>query len=118
MRPATLVLTLLTSLTLLGCRRSHQRQGEDGAGDPCDEPARRTGDEYRCAREPQHAVQKPRRKLRRNSERFRQQMTTAGFALAGADHPIIPVMIGDAKVAGDMAARLLEMGVFVGESLT
>jgi glycine C-acetyltransferase len=54
-----------------------------------------------------------RNKLRRNSERFRSQMTAAGFTLAGADHPIIPVMIGDAKVAGEMAKRLLELGVFV-----
>jgi glycine C-acetyltransferase len=52
-------------------------------------------------------------KLRRNSERFRAGMTTAGFTLAGADHPIIPVMIGDAKVAGEMARRLLDIGVYV-----
>ena len=54
-----------------------------------------------------------RSKLRRNSEKFRLGMTTAGFTLAGADHPIIPVMIGDAKVAGDMAQRLLDIGVYV-----
>ena len=54
-----------------------------------------------------------RRKLLRNSERFRMGMTTAGFTLAGADHPIIPVMIGDAKVAGALAERLLDVGVFV-----
>ncbi|MEQ1874376.1 MAG: glycine C-acetyltransferase [Ilumatobacteraceae bacterium] len=54
-----------------------------------------------------------RRKLRRNSERFRSGMTAAGFTLAGADHPIIPVMIGDAKVAGEMAKRLLDLGVYV-----
>jgi glycine C-acetyltransferase len=51
--------------------------------------------------------------LRRNSERFRLGMTKAGFMLTGADHPIIPVMIGDAKVASEMAARLLDLGVFV-----
>ena len=54
-----------------------------------------------------------RHKLRRNSERFRTGMTIAGFTLVGADHPIIPVMIGDAKVAGEMARRLLELGVYV-----
>ena len=54
-----------------------------------------------------------RSQLHRNSDRFRAQMTAAGFTLAGADHPIIPVMIGDAKLAGAMAARLLEFGVFV-----
>ena len=54
-----------------------------------------------------------RRKLRRNAQRFRLGMTTAGFELVGADHPIIPVMIGDAKVASEMAGRLLEMGIYV-----
>ena len=34
-------------------------------------------------------------------------MTAAGFTLAGAGHPIIPVMLGDARVAGEMAERLL-----------
>ncbi len=33
--------------------------------------------------------------------------------MAGAGHPIIPVMLGDAKVAGEMAARLLEEGIYV-----
>ena len=54
-----------------------------------------------------------RRQLRRNSERFRAGMGAAGFTLAGAGHPIIPVMIGDAKVAGEMAQRLLQEGVYV-----
>ncbi|MEZ5271758.1 MAG: glycine C-acetyltransferase [Ilumatobacteraceae bacterium] len=51
--------------------------------------------------------------LRRNAERFRAGMTAAGFTLAGAGHPIIPVMLGDAKVAGDMAQRLLARGLYV-----
>lgn len=51
--------------------------------------------------------------LRRNAERFRDGMTRAGFTLAGADHPIIPVMLGDARVAGEMADRLLALGVYV-----
>ena len=54
-----------------------------------------------------------RAQLRRNSERFRAGMTAAGFALSGADHPIIPVMLGDAKVAGEMAQRLLAEGLYV-----
>jgi len=54
-----------------------------------------------------------RRQLARNAERFRAGMTAAGFTLAGAGHPIIPVMLGDAKVAGDMARRLLERGLYV-----
>ena len=40
-------------------------------------------------------------------------MTAAGFTLAGADHPIIPVMLGDAGLATDMADRLLDRGVYV-----
>lgn len=51
--------------------------------------------------------------LRRNSERFRSRMTDAGFTLAGADHAIIPVMLGDAKLAADMAAKMLQKGVYV-----
>jgi len=54
-----------------------------------------------------------RRQLDRNATRFRDGMTAAGFTLAGAGHPIIPVMLGDAKVAGEMAARLLEQGLYV-----
>ena len=54
-----------------------------------------------------------RRRLDRNAERFRAGMSTAGFTLAGAGHPIIPVMLGDAKVAGEMAARLLGEGLYV-----
>ena len=51
--------------------------------------------------------------LRRNSQRFRDGMSAAGFTLTGADHPIIPVMLGEAPIAVDMADRLLEEGVFV-----
>lgn len=54
-----------------------------------------------------------RRQLARNAERFRAGMTAAGFTLAGNGHPIIPVMLGDAKVAGEMAQRLLSRGLYV-----
>lgn len=54
-----------------------------------------------------------REQLHRNSRYFREKMTTAGFTLGGADHPIIPVMIGDAKLAADMADRLLTRGIYV-----
>jgi glycine C-acetyltransferase len=53
------------------------------------------------------------RQLQRNATRFRAAMEAAGFTLAGAGHPIIPVMLGDAKVAGEMAQRLLDKGVYV-----
>ncbi|VAX07271.1 2-amino-3-ketobutyrate coenzyme A ligase [hydrothermal vent metagenome] len=52
-------------------------------------------------------------KLRDNSDYFRTAMTKAGFTLAGADHPIIPVMLGDARLAADMAEQLLMEGIFV-----
>lgn len=51
--------------------------------------------------------------LRANSEHFRSRMSSAGFTLAGADHAIIPVMLGDAKLAAEMAAKMLEKGVYV-----
>jgi glycine C-acetyltransferase len=51
--------------------------------------------------------------LQRNSARFRAGMEEAGFTLAGAGHPIIPVMLGDAKIAGEMAERLLAKGIYV-----
>jgi glycine C-acetyltransferase len=54
-----------------------------------------------------------RRQLDRNATRFREGMTASGFTLAGNGHPIIPVMLGDAKVAGEMAQRLLGEGLYV-----
>jgi glycine C-acetyltransferase len=54
-----------------------------------------------------------RQQLDRNSRRFREGMTAAGFTLVGDGHPIIPVMLGDAKVAGEMAQRLLGEGLYV-----
>jgi glycine C-acetyltransferase len=53
------------------------------------------------------------RQLDRNSQRFREGMNAAGFTLAGAEHPIIPVMLGDARVAGEAANRLLAEGIYV-----
>jgi glycine C-acetyltransferase len=54
-----------------------------------------------------------RSKLADNAARFREGMERSGFTLAGADHPIIPVMLGDAKIASAMADALLEAGVYV-----
>ena len=54
-----------------------------------------------------------RRQLEANAARFREGMHAAGFELSGEGHPIIPVMIGDARLAGDMAERLLERGIYV-----
>ncbi|MFA4951258.1 glycine C-acetyltransferase [Brevundimonas sp.] len=54
-----------------------------------------------------------RTQLMANAARYRAAMTEAGFTLQPGEHPIIPVMLGDAKLAQDMAARLLELGVYV-----
>jgi glycine C-acetyltransferase len=54
-----------------------------------------------------------RSRLYANAGRFREGMTKLGFTLAGADHPIIPVMLGDAGVAQEMATRLLDHGIYV-----
>jgi glycine C-acetyltransferase len=54
-----------------------------------------------------------RAQLFRNASRFRDGMTKAGFTLLPGEHPIIPVMLGDARLAGDMAASLMDEGVYV-----
>ena len=51
--------------------------------------------------------------LHENAAYFRDTMAERGFDLKPGEHPIIPVMIGDAKLATDMADRLLEHGVYV-----
>ncbi|TWX58491.1 glycine C-acetyltransferase [Colwellia hornerae] len=51
--------------------------------------------------------------LKDNARYFRTNMEAAGFTCAGADHAIIPVMLGDAKVASEMASRLLAEGIYV-----
>jgi len=54
-----------------------------------------------------------RAQLRANAAQFRAGMSAAGFDLIPGEHPIIPVMLGDARKAQDMAAALLDEGVFV-----
>jgi glycine C-acetyltransferase len=54
----------------------------------------------------------PRRRLAENAAWFRARMAAEGFRLVPGEHPIIPVMIGDAALAGRMADRLLELGVY------
>jgi glycine C-acetyltransferase len=54
-----------------------------------------------------------REQLWTNSAEFRTRMTEAGFTMGGADHAIIPIMLGDAKVAAEFAERALEKGIFV-----
>jgi glycine C-acetyltransferase len=52
-------------------------------------------------------------KLAANTKLFRSKMTEAGFDVLPGDHPISPVMIGDAAEAGRLADKLLELGVYV-----
>ncbi|HET7371213.1 MAG TPA: glycine C-acetyltransferase [Gammaproteobacteria bacterium] len=52
-------------------------------------------------------------KLRDNSQYFRDGLSRLGFDLVPGEHPIIPVMLGDAKLASDMADRLLDEGIYV-----
>ncbi len=54
-----------------------------------------------------------RKTLKENTVYFRNNMEAAGFTCGGADHAIVPVMLGDAKVASDMANKLLAEGIYV-----
>ena len=54
-----------------------------------------------------------RERLFANAARFRAGMTNAGFRLVPGEHPIVPVMLGDAKLASTLADRLLEEGIYV-----
>ena len=56
---------------------------------------------------------KLRTQLTKNAARFRAGMAEAGFELKPGEHPIVPVMLGDAALAQKMAARLLEEGIYV-----
>jgi len=51
--------------------------------------------------------------LRRNTAHFRRRMHEAGFAIVPGEHPIAPVMLGDAALASKFAEKLLERGVYV-----
>ena len=53
------------------------------------------------------------KKVHENAQYFRQQMTELGFELTGAGHPIVPVMLGDATLAGQFSERMLEEGIYV-----
>lgn len=56
---------------------------------------------------------KLRKQLKANSQQFRSGMEKLGFNLVSGEHPIIPVMLGDAKLASAMAKRMLEEGIYV-----
>ncbi|HMO38752.1 MAG TPA: glycine C-acetyltransferase [Saprospiraceae bacterium] len=52
-------------------------------------------------------------KLERNTQYFRQAMTLAGFDIIPGEHPIVPIMLYDAPLAQQFAAKLLEEGIYV-----
>jgi glycine C-acetyltransferase len=52
-------------------------------------------------------------KLEKNTKYFRAQMTEAGFDIKPGDHPIVPIMLYEATIAQNFAAKLLEKGVYV-----
>lgn len=52
-------------------------------------------------------------KLEANTKYFRSKMTAAGFDIKPGDHPIVPIMLYDAVVAQDFAAKLLKEGIYV-----
>jgi glycine C-acetyltransferase len=52
-------------------------------------------------------------RLRDNTKAFRSQMAKLGFNLAPGEHPIVPIMLGDASVAGRFAELMLAKGVYV-----
>ena len=54
-----------------------------------------------------------RQKLKENSRYFREKMTALGFNLAPGEHPIIPVLLGEAKLAKEFADKMLKEGVYV-----
>jgi glycine C-acetyltransferase len=53
------------------------------------------------------------KKVKDNARYFREGLSNLGFTLVPGEHAIIPVMLGDAVLAGEMAARLLDEGVYV-----
>ncbi len=52
-------------------------------------------------------------RLEENTTYFREQMTAAGFDIPAGEHPIVPVMLYDAKLAQEFAARMLAEGIYV-----
>lgn len=59
------------------------------------------------------STDEPRRRLEENTTRFRSGMRDAGFRVPEGDHPIVPVMLGDARLASGLADDLLERGIYV-----
>ena len=52
-------------------------------------------------------------RLEQNTLYFREELTRRGFSIKPGTHPIVPIMLGDARLAGAMAADLLQEGIYV-----
>jgi glycine C-acetyltransferase len=52
-------------------------------------------------------------RLEANTMKFRRDMTAAGFSIRPGVHPIVPIMLGDARLASEMAERMLALGIYV-----
>jgi len=52
-------------------------------------------------------------RLRENTAWYRNALTAAGFTIKPGEHPIVPIMLGDARLAQEMSAKMLEKGVYV-----
>lgn len=52
-------------------------------------------------------------KLNENTQLFRKKMADLGFTITESDHPIVPIMLGEAQLASDMADKLLDEGIYV-----
>jgi len=59
------------------------------------------------------ATTERRDRLERNTTQFREAMTAAGFAIRPGVHPIVPIMLGEARLAGTMADAMLKRGIYV-----
>ncbi|HXV62916.1 MAG TPA: glycine C-acetyltransferase [Vicinamibacteria bacterium] len=54
-----------------------------------------------------------RKRLMENTQRFRREMSSCGFRIVEGQHPIVPILLGDARLAQEMASDLLEEGIYV-----
>ena len=51
--------------------------------------------------------------LKKNTAYFRKQIESIGFTIKSGDHPIVPIMLGDAKLSQQLSKQMLEMGIYV-----
>jgi len=52
-------------------------------------------------------------RLEANTRRFRERMSASGFEILDGEHPIVPIMLGDARLASDLASKVLDEGIYV-----